>query len=336
MNKFIYYFSRPWFLVAVIIFMFIPVTKLSQALESGAEFLKIDTDARAMSMASSAIGISDGINALNYNPAGLANMRGTELALSHTNWFMGSKHDFIGIGMRLGQAEGTRQKAEGTAFGIGLTRLTQGGIEGRNADRSGSGSYGAYDQSISLAMGKRYGSYNIGGSVKYLQSSIAGEKAVSCAVDLGVKRGFGAGGSGLGVGAPLVVGLSAQNLGPAMRYLDQKDPLPLSVSAGFAFMLVPEMAITFDAKRFIYDKYTSLSFGTEYAVVGSASGSALLLRAGSGGFGSRDSGSGAGGSGLGNFSAGAGIRVMDMDIDYAVNTGSQLDSVLKISVKKKF
>jgi len=328
MNKFIYYFSRPWFLVAVIIFMFIPVTKLSQALESGAEFLKIDTDARAMSMASSAIGISDGINALNYNPAGLANMRGTELALSHTNWFMGSKHDFIGVGMRLGQAEGTRQKAEGTAFGIGLTRLTQGGIEGRNADRSGSGSYGAYDQSISLAMGKRYGSYNIGGSVKYLQSSIAGEKAVSYAVDLGVRKNL--------YSLPLSMGISVQNLGPAMRYLDQKDPLPLSVSAGFAFMLVPEMAITFDAKRFIYDKYTSLSFGTEYAVVGSASGSALLLRAGSGGFGSRDSGSGAGGSGLGNFSAGAGIRVMDMDIDYAVNTGSQLDSVQKISVKKKF
>ena len=328
MNKFIYYFSRPWFLVAVIIFMFIPVTKLSQALESGAEFLKIDTDARAMSMASSAIGISDGINALNYNPAGLANMRGTELALSHTNWFMGSKHDFIGIGMRLGQAEGTRQKAEGTAFGIGLTRLTQGGIEGRNADRSGSGSYGAYDQSISLAMGKRYGSYNIGGSVKYLQSSIAGEKAVSYAVDLGVRKNL--------YSLPLSMGISVQNLGPAMRYLDQKDPLPLSVSAGFAFMLVPEMAITFDAKRFIYDKYTSLSFGTEYAVVGSANGSALLLRAGSGGFGSRDSGSGAGGSGLGNFSAGAGIRVMDMDIDYAVNTGSQLDSVQKISVKKKF
>ena len=328
MNKFIYYFSRPWFLVAVIIFMFIPVTKLSQALESGAEFLKIDTDARAMSMASSAIGISDGINALNYNPAGLANMRGTELALSHTNWFMGSKHDFIGIGMRLGQAEGTRQKAEGTAFGIGLTRLTQGGIEGRNADRSGSGSYGAYDQSISLAMGKRYGSYNIGGSVKYLQSSIAGEKAVSYAVDLGVRKNL--------YSLPLSMGISVQNLGPAMRYLDQKDPLPLSVSAGFAFMLVPEMAITFDAKRFIYDKYTSLSFGTEYAVVGSASGSALLLRAGSGGFGSRDSGSGAGDSGLGNFSAGAGIRVMDMDIDYAVNTGSQLDSIQKISVKKKF
>ena len=63
-------------MVPALLFLFTPSAKISQALESGAEFLKIDTDARAVSMGSAYTAAADGVNSISYNPAGLASLKG--------------------------------------------------------------------------------------------------------------------------------------------------------------------------------------------------------------------------------------------------------------------
>ena len=314
MNRTVYLLSRPWVLAAALAFVFTPSVKISQALESGAEFLRIDTDARSGAMSSAGVASAMGISAISYNPAGLASIKHGEAALSHSAWFLGSAHDFAGAGFTLPGSAGWK-------MGLSFARLSSGEMEGRTASRSRTGGYSAYDQAATLGIAKQHGLYNFGGAVKYIESSIAGVKGTGYAVDMGLQRGL--------QGLPISVGVAVQNLGPGIKYLSQRDQLPLSVSAGIMYMPVAGFMLNFDARRYVYDKYTAYSVGTEYALFGGpGTMSGLSLRGGVNG--------GAGQSAAGAFSAGAGIKLMNMDVDYAMSPEGSLGSAQRITLKKKF
>jgi len=314
MNRTVYLLSRPWVLAAALAFVFTPSVKISQALESGAEFLRIDTDARSGAMSSAGVASAMGISAISYNPAGLASIKHGEAALSHSAWFLGSAHDFAGAGFTLPGSAGWK-------MGLSFARLSSGEMEGRTASRSRTGGYSAYDQAATLGIAKQHGLYNFGGAVKYIESSIAGVKGTGYAVDMGLQRGL--------QGPPISVGVAVQNLGPGIKYLSQRDQLPLSVSAGIMYMPVAGFMLNFDARRYVYDKYTAYSVGTEYALFGGpGTMSGLSLRGGVNG--------GAGQSAAGAFSAGAGIRLMNADLDYAMSPEGSLGSAQRITLKKRF
>jgi len=301
MNKTIIIFST--------ILAAMPAALMAQA---GAQFLRIDTDARLSGMASAGAASVYGISALNYNPAGLSAMTGPEAAFSHSKWLMDASHDFAGFGFKAGGA-----KSGKVALGVGVTRLSNTSFDGRGEDRSALGGYGAYDQVVSLGLAVK----NVGCTVKYIQGSIAGVRAETFAVDLGAKRTL--------TRLPVTLGLGVQNLGRGMKYLSQRDQLPLSVNAGVSFMAMPGMGLTFDAKRLVYDKETILSFGTEYAMMTQA-GAGFALR---GGYGLAGMASNDGKSGL---SVGAGLMALGAQLDYAVSPETGLGSVQRITLKKRF
>jgi len=311
-NRVFYALSRPWVLALLLMFVLLPSAMISQALESGAEFLRLDTDARAGAMSSGGTASAMGISAISYNPAGLVSMSRGEAALSHSAWYLGSMHDFVGAGFGM---------AKGWKLGLGFTRLSAGDMEGRTADRGKSGGYSAYDQAAGLAVAKQFGAYSAGGAVKYIESSIAGTKGTGYAVDLGLKRGFKA--------VPVSIGVAVQNIGPGIKYISQRDQLPLSVSAGVVFMPISGVMLNFDAKRYVYDKYTAYSLGTEYALFGGVSSAyGLSLRGGVNG--QPEQGA------AGAFSAGAGIKFMNTDLDYAMTPQGSLGGTQRITLKKKF
>ena len=314
LNRLIYLLSKPWVLGAALVFVLIPSAKISEALESGAEFLRIDTDARAGAMSSAGTASVMGISAISYNPAGLASMQRGEAALSHSAWYLGATHDFAGAGFALPGSSRVK-------LGLSFTRLSSGSMEGRTSSRNRTGGYTAYDQAASLALAKQYGLYSVGGAVKYIESSIAGVKGAGYAVDLGVKRGLR--------GLPVSVGLAVQNLGTGIKYISQRDQMPLSVSAGATFMPVAGFMLNFDARRYVYDKYTTYSLGTEYALYGGPETvTGLSLRGGVNG--------GAVQNAAGAFSAGAGIKLFNADLDYAMSPEGSLGSTQRITLKKKF
>ena len=314
LNRIVYLLSRPWALGAALIFVFTPSVKISQALESGAEFLRIDTDARAGAMSSAGAASATGISAITYNPAGLASMKHGEAALSHSALYLGTAHDFAGAGFALPGSAGWK-------MGLSFAKLSSGVMEGRTISRSRTGGYSAYDQAASLALAKQYGRYSFGGAVKYIESAIAGVKGRGYAVDMGVQRGL--------KGIPVSVGVAVQNLGPGIKYISQRDQLPLSLSAGIMYMPVAGFMLNFDARRYVYDKYTTYSLGTEYALFGGpGTMTGLTLRGGVNG--------GAGQSAAGAFSAGAGIKLMNADLDYAMSPEGSLGSTQRITLKKKF
>ncbi len=287
--------------------MILLVSTAADAAQTGAQFLKIDTDARLSGMASAGAASALGVNALNYNPAGLAAINNPEVAFSHSQWLMDSSHDFIGIGMPVKKM----------SFALGVTRLSNGKMEGRADDGSASGGYSAYDQAVSLGFGFK----NVGGAVKYIQSSIAGVRAEAFAVDLGARHRL--------TGLPVTLGLGVQNLGKGIKYMSQRDNLPLSVNAGFTFMALPGMALAFDVKRLVYDKQTVFSAGTEYAMLtGNNLGFALR-----GGYGLTGLARSNDKSGL---SVGAGIMALGAQLDYAVSPETGLGSIQRITLKKRF
>lgn len=316
LNEAIYTLNRPWLLGLALAFVFVPTATISEALESGADFLKIDTDARVVSMGSAYTAAAQGVNSIAYNPAGLATLKGVEFGFSHTNWLMDSKHDFISIGMPV-KTTGGLLPGDKWFVGLALTRLTSGGMESRNADRSAGGGFSAYDQSVSIALAKNMGSSRFGVAAKYIESSIAGQKAASAAMDFGVTGKLGA--------LPASLGLAVQNLGAPMKFIDQKDPLPLTVSAGLLASVMPGFDVALDVRQLVHDQQTDISLGTEYNFVPN-----LALRTG---YMMNTRLAGAGNRG---FSMGAGVNVLDMQIDYSVMPFGEIGNAQKITLKKRF
>jgi hypothetical protein len=319
MNRVIYLLSRPWVFIPMALFVLMPSARVSSALESGAEFLRIGSDAKASSMGGAYTAAANDVSAIHYNPAGLAAVNGTELGLSHAKWLLDGSYDFVGLAMPV-------KNTRGLVMGLGISRLSSGDIEGRSADRSASGGFGAYDQSVSLSLAKKMGRNGFGLTAKYIESSIAGIKARSVAADLGYTRAFTGRGAGTIAGSPVSLALAVHNLGAPMKYIDQEDPLPLTLSAGMMIGVLPGVNLALDASRLVHDGETSFSIGSEYiALPGLSLRSGYLAETGAGGL-----GNGAG------FNAGVGIMLMDARLDYAVTPFGELGAAQRISLKKKF
>lgn len=298
--------------IILIFSLIIAMAASANAASTGAQFLKIDTDARVSGMASAGAASVYGISAINYNPAGLSAINTPEVEFSHNKWLMDSNLDFAGFGAKAGTFKG-----EQIALGIGVTRLSNGAFDSRAEDRTASGTYSAWDQVVSVGVGVK----NFGFAVKYIQSSIAGVTANAFAIDLGAKHQLSS--------LPLTLGLGVQNLGNGIKYLTQRDNLPLSVNAGASLMALPGIALTVDARRLVYDRQTAFSAGTEYAVL-TGNGLGFALRGGYGLTGTTAT------NNKNGLSVGAGIVALGAQLDYAMSPQTDLGSVQRITLKKKF
>jgi len=124
------------------------------------------------------------------------------------------------------------------------------------------------------------------------------------------------------------VALAVQNLGTPMRYIDQSDPLPLSVSAGLLVTALPGVELSLDLKRFVNEKRNNYNMGMNYNFM-----PGFALRTG---YMMDISGKREAGSVKGGFSAGVGLYFLNTGLDYSMSPFGELGNVQKLSVKKKF
>jgi len=304
--------GRPGVFILAFGFLLIPSQWLVAAINSGAAFLKIDTGARPTAMGGAYTALADDVNALYYNPGGLGNLRQRELGATHTKWLMNTTFDFLGYAHPL---------KKGT-FGLGVTRLSIGGHEGRDANRQATSSYDASDTAYTIGYSRRLaGRTSMGGNFKYLQSRIGDYSASAVAFDAGALHQFG--------GMPLALGVSVLNMGKGMTYLDQTDPLPLTLSLGAAYRLGGMFQVTTDIRHDVYDKQTSLGFGTEYALMPRFS-----IRAGYTSFASRNFGGAAGA--IGGFGGGFGLKLGRYRADYTFTPFGALGNAQRLSLGARF
>ena len=285
------------------------------AADTTAAFLKIGVGARPIGMGSAFTAIADDINAVHWNPAGLAQLNKRELGAMDAQLFADTRLDFIGFA--------TPFKKGTLAFSS--LYLSQGAIEARGSNRERLGTFTAADTALAASFARGIGhGISLGITGKYLQSRIAEASAQTFALDVGILAHTGIDG--------LTFGAAVQNAGPGMKFLSERSNLPLTGTAGVALRLPIGLVISADLKRQVYDQRNSFSMGTELPIM-----KALALRAGY--LSAITGGPSANGQRLQDargLGAGVGVRLQSFTMDYAFTPMGELGNTQRLSFGVKF
>ncbi len=151
--------------------------QLSKVGTSAAEFLRIPVGARASAMSAMTATVDDA-SAMFWNPAGLADVKGNEIMVEYTDWFLDLKHTYMGIAIPV---------KKGVA-GVNVVALSMGEFEETTAEAQGR--TGRTFSAYSVSIGTSYATYlipefRIGGNVKYIYEKIFNSSASSFAFDVG-------------------------------------------------------------------------------------------------------------------------------------------------------
>lgn len=144
-----------------------------------AEFLKIGVGARANAMAESFAAVANDAYALFYNPAGISEFDKNEVAISHSTWFVGLQHDFIG---------GVYHLDRQNSVGISIISLQSDDMPVTTEFQPyGTGAYFKYGD---LAFAATYARkmtdrFSFGVTVKYIDETLADLSMHGVLIDLG-------------------------------------------------------------------------------------------------------------------------------------------------------
>ncbi|MFA6435003.1 MAG: PorV/PorQ family protein [Elusimicrobiales bacterium] len=279
---------------------------------SAFQFLQLGVGARPSGMGEAFAGVAGDVNAVYWNPAGLAALERRELSLTHALWFSEITYSNLACA----------RPALGGVAGAAFNVLNSGGI--RKADNTGarlSEKYDMADLMGALSYARQWGGLALGANLKFISSRIEEETAHSYAADLGALYG-----GFRPWGRKLLVGLSAQNLGARAGYVAEKSPLPVILRAGGSLELFEGLLVVSDLNYL--EKGLNLHVGAEYARAFGA-----LVTAVRGGY--KDDTVKELGA-LSGLTAGLGVKWSDYQLDYAWNSFAELGVTHRISLGIKF
>lgn len=197
------------------------------ALAAGGDALKIPASPRALAMGNASGALTDDVNALLYNPAGMASIADVEIALSH-------RAGTIDASEYLAMA---RPMKAGGVFGASVLYAYLPDI---NNDGATDPAVTANDMLVTAGYALAFATgdpknrdLSAGLNVKWLRSVLGGFTATTLAADLGVRWQPPA-------AEALQVGLTLQNLGLPLKYIEESDPLPLTLKLGAAYAVLEQ------------------------------------------------------------------------------------------------
>jgi hypothetical protein len=253
---------------------------------TGADFLRLGGSARAVAQGEAYVARGGAIEALHYNPAGLARMDSAALMFHHGQYLLDMKSNYAALALparRFTVAADILFMDHGTFTRRTLTNPTGAGTFSSSAffGRIGAG----------LALTERLA---VGLSVKGFDERIDNASRGGVAVDIGLHAGRR--------NDLLEAGVVLRNLGPSVRFDVRKEDLPLEVAAGLALHPWGDRLTLSGEIIKPRDRELDYRAGLEFRLAGP-----LFLR---GGYDSRND--------LGRqYSVGAGFRIGQAAIDYA-------------------
>ncbi len=234
--------------------MLVLASSAAEAAET-APFLNIGVGGRALGMGGAYTALADDANAVYWNAAGLSRLEKREFTASHAEMYESTRLDFLAYAHPLSQG----------TFAGALTYLSQGKIEGRDSLGRPTASYDASDAAVSFGYARKLELADMGATVKYVRSHIGSAEAHGAAVDIGAKRAF----------EQISVGATLRNLGPGLKFDNQRNDLPLRLALGAAYKLSGGHALAAEVVNGPRGAGTDVSFGGECQAVKN-----LYLRAG--------------------------------------------------------
>jgi hypothetical protein len=146
---------------------------------SGAQFLKMDVDARVVGLGGANVAVTRGAMALYYNPAGIANMDKRNLAFSYTDWVADIKYNYL--------AYQTPISGFGNV-GIHVAVLTMGDMEMTTSEQpDGTGEmFGANSWVVGITNAYQLTNrFSFGVTAKYIRERISELSSSAIAFDFG-------------------------------------------------------------------------------------------------------------------------------------------------------
>lgn len=201
----------------------------------GAAFLKVPPGARTMGMAEVSAGGVEGVEAVFFNPAGLARRPApalSEAGIGYNNLLEGAHSGALGYAAPHGPG----------VLGLGFVYFSQTEQTAYNALGDSAGTFSAGDMALSAAYAGALGRLLIGGGLKVIRSSIDNVYGSAVAFDLGLQylRLTEAGDGAVDVGA------SVLNLGSPLKLGQNSDPLPFHARTGVLWHTTPYLKTAFD------------------------------------------------------------------------------------------
>jgi hypothetical protein len=175
---------------------------------SAASFLGIPIGPRAQALGGAYLAMSKDVTSAYWNPGAISRIGRTQALISHTEWFLGTNLNWVGVNVQIDDAN---------SIAISLTQLDYGREEITTIyEQEGAGRYwDAVDLSAAVTYSRKLTSrFSMGGTLKLINSQIFNESASAFAVDLGVLYDTELEG--------LSLGMSISNYGSKMR-MDGKD-----------------------------------------------------------------------------------------------------------------
>jgi hypothetical protein len=199
-----------------------------------AQFLKISANARAAAMGNAQVALGEGALSIAYNPAGTLSVENVSVGATYNAWFADITHSFFAVAANL-QQWGT--------IGFGVTLLATDDIAVTTpAFPEGTGEFFkatdiAYTLSYSRQISEMFG---LGLSVKYINSTFpglsdaAGDRVGTHAIafDIGTLYDI-----------PVLrtrLGISVNNLGKDLKYINEQYSIPTSLRFGARTSLYEE------------------------------------------------------------------------------------------------
>ena len=189
---------------------------------SSAAFLKLGAGARPAAMGNSYAAAANDSTAIYWNPAGLASIdaKNGSATLMHAVWFEDISYDWASYARPI--------KNWGT-IGVGVQYLSYGSLQGTDVTGLNTNVFTPNDMCVSLAYARSIDGFDVGGEVKYIKSTIV-NNATAVAGDFGiVMRKL--------MHNRLRLGLSVQNIGGALQYISDQEPMPYNIQIGGAYKL---------------------------------------------------------------------------------------------------
>jgi len=252
------------FSLAIMFGVFSVQSVLSQG-ESAVPFLLISPDARASGMGESGGGIADNVDAIFWNPAGLAFQTGDEVSITHSNWL--PQFGFNDLFYDYANYKTYVEDWGGTVAGS-ITYLNLGEfIRTSSEDPTEIGRWKAYEVAVTGGGGwKVLDNLGVGINLRYIRSALS---------PFGTENEQGTGIANTvsfdlatfyksenpiytydDIRFKVAGGLNLSNLGPKVTYIDeaQADPLPTSLRLGLSLEVIP-------------DEFNSITYNVDFSRV---------------------------------------------------------------------
>jgi hypothetical protein len=279
--------------------------------EAGYQFLRTYAGARPSAMAGAFISLPGDIHSIYFNPAGLAELPGRTASATYLNHILDFQSGLVAFAQPL--------KSLGN-MAVCLNYMNYGELEETDAQGQKLGTFSAGSFYLAGGLGRKLNdNLMIGGSLKFIYSSIDTYTSTAMALDLGAIYHV-----------PFIedfnVGLGIFNLGAVLSaFIKEKDPLPLNFVLGFSKKLAHlPLEYSVVVNKYIDDDF-QVNVGGEFTL-----SKGLFLRIGYNSLG-RNQKIGGQGDQFAGISGGWGFEWRQYQLDYSLSSYGAIGYLNRLS-----